>query len=140
MYNRYIPSGGSYTRVAVEEPGDRERRQEQAAPPSPGPRRPGGHPDGGRGPNRPRPPGQELLDSLAAPLRLLGGGDKGAGLSGLLKALNLDDLDSGDVLLLLIMLFLFLEGDNTELVITLALVLLLSLGDEKKEKESSQAE
>ena len=48
-------------------------------------------------------------------------------LSGLLKSLKLEELDTGDVLLLLILLLLFLEGDDMELVITLALVLLLGL-------------
>ena len=45
----------------------------------------------------------------------------GSTLSKLLKSLKLDDLDSGDILLLLILLFLFLEGDDTEMVITLGL-------------------
>ena len=49
------------------------------------------------------------------------------GLSGLLKGLKLEGLDTGDVLLLLILLFLFLEGDDMELVITLGLLLLLGL-------------
>ena len=47
--------------------------------------------------------------------------------SGLLKGLKLEGLDTGDVLLLLILLFLFLEGDDMELVITLGLLLLLGL-------------
>ena len=49
------------------------------------------------------------------------------GLSGLLKGLKLEGLDTGDGLLLLILLFLFLEGDDMELVITLGLLLLLGL-------------
>ncbi len=55
------------------------------------------------------------------------GKEKGSLLTGLFKHLKLDELDSGDVLLLLILLFLFLEGDDMELVIVLALVLLLGL-------------
>ncbi|MEA4955203.1 MAG: hypothetical protein VB096_06785 [Pseudoflavonifractor sp.] len=49
------------------------------------------------------------------------------GLSGLLKSLKLEDLDTGDVLILLILLFLFLDDreDNLELLITLGLMLLL---------------
>lgn len=49
------------------------------------------------------------------------------GLGGLLKALKLEDLDTGDVLLLLILLFLFLDDreDNLELLITLGLMLIL---------------
>ena len=49
------------------------------------------------------------------------------GLSALLKSLRLDELDTGDVLVLLILLFLFLDDreDNLELLITLGLMLLL---------------
>ena len=49
------------------------------------------------------------------------------GLAGLLKGLNLEDLDTGDVLLLLILLFLFLDDreNNLELLITLGLMLIL---------------
>ena len=49
------------------------------------------------------------------------------GLASILKGLKLDDLDTGDILLLLILLFLFLEGDDMELIITLGLMLLLGL-------------
>ena len=49
------------------------------------------------------------------------------GLSALLSGLKLEELDTGDVLLLLILLFLFLDDreDNLELLITLGLMLLL---------------
>ena len=49
------------------------------------------------------------------------------GLSALLKGLKLEELDTGDVLLLLILLFLFLDDreDNLELLITLGLMLIL---------------
>lgn len=52
---------------------------------------------------------------------------KHGGLSALLKGLKLEDLDTGDVLLLLILLFLFLDDreDNIELLITLGLMLIL---------------
>jgi len=156
MYNRYIPGSGGYTRITVAEPGDRPPRPQTAPPPSPGPppqspppqNPPSQSPPSGQGRTAPRQPpvhsqnwgggspipgGQGLLDSLAAPLRLLTGEDKNGGINGVLKSLHLEELDSGDVLLLLIMLFLFMEGDNLELVITLALMLLLSLGDDKKE-------
>ena len=52
---------------------------------------------------------------------------KKTGLAGLLKGLKLEELDTGDILLLLILLFLFLEGDDLELIITLGLLLLLGL-------------
>lgn len=49
------------------------------------------------------------------------------GLGGLLKGLKLEELDTGDVLLLLILLFLFLDNreDNLELLITIGLMLIL---------------
>lgn len=49
------------------------------------------------------------------------------GLGGILKSLKLEDLDTGDVLLLLILLFLFLDDreENLELLITLGLMLIL---------------
>lgn len=52
---------------------------------------------------------------------------KQGGLSALLKGLKLEELDTGDVLLLLILLFLFLDDreDNLELLITLGLMLIL---------------
>lgn len=52
---------------------------------------------------------------------------KKKGLAGLLKGLDLEELDTGDVLLLLILLFLFLDDreNNLELLITLGLMLIL---------------
>ena len=55
---------------------------------------------------------------------------KSGPLTGLLRSLKLEELDSGDVLLLLILLLLFLEGDDMELVIALGLILLLGLGQD----------
>lgn len=55
---------------------------------------------------------------------------KGPEGGGLLKALHLDDLDAGDILLMLIMLYLLVEGDDLEPVIALGLVLLMGLGEE----------
>lgn len=50
-----------------------------------------------------------------------------SGLGGLLKSLKLEELDTGDVLLLLILLFLFLDDreNNLELIIALGLALIL---------------
>ncbi len=56
--------------------------------------------------------------------------EKNAGLSGILKKLNLEDIDTGDILLFLILILLVLEGDNWELVIILGLILFLSLRSE----------
>ena len=115
MYNRYIPQGGTYTRVRIEDdPPPPVRQPESPAPPPPA---------GAAGQK-----GRALpeLSSL-----LFGRGEQGGGVSGLLKALKLDDLDSGDVLLLLIVLFLLVEGDDLELVIALGLVLIMGLNGDK---------
>lgn len=103
MYNRYIPQDVSYTPVEGTAPG-----------------RPGSH----------RPPFR-FSDILGGKEGLSGllGNREGGGLSGLLKSLHLENIDSGDVLLLLIMLYLLVEGDDLELVIALGLVLLMGLGD-----------
>lgn len=108
MYNRYIPEDVSYTPI--------EPTPEQ-------PPRPGGEP-------RPslRFPG--LLSGKEGLSALLGTRE-GNNLSGLLKSLRLDSIDSGDVLLLLILLYLLVEGDDLELVIALGLTLLMGLGDDK---------
>lgn len=67
------------------------------------------------------PQGSHFRDGQAA------SGERKGGLSALLKGLKLDELDTGDVLLLLILLFLFLDDreDNLELLITLGLMLIL---------------
>jgi len=124
LYNRYIPGADGYTRVVVEEmPGKVERKtnargQGQRSRASTGSRE-----------------SRDVFKNLTGPLNFFAGEDKNAGMAGILKSLHLEDLDSGDILLLLIILFLFLEGDNLELVITLGLMLLLGLGDEKKDDQ-----
>ena len=104
MYNRYIPSGTSYTRIL----------EEDAAPFRPSEQDPGPPP---RDPQQ----GEPLQTEPESAEK------KKGGLAGLLKGLKLDGLDTGDILLLLILLFLFLEGDDMELIITLGLLLLLGL-------------
>lgn len=133
MYNRYVPGNGGYTRVVVEEDrshdssGRREAAQNQR-------QRPGqGHRHTNTGGRKKSGTPQDLFRNLTAPLGFFGGEEnKNAGIAGILKGLHLEDVDSGDVLLLLIILLVFLEGDNTELVITLGLMLLLGIGEEKK--------
>lgn len=157
MYNRYIPNGASYTRVAVEErepepravPGAPAHQEERTPPPSQEEHAEGRKSPGQTGPNRQSraagvnwiPAGGDgndrggvKLGGFTIPPFLLGGEEKGA-LTGLLRSLKLENLDSGDILLLLIILFLLLEGDNLELVIALGLVLIMGLGDEEKEKQ-----
>lgn len=113
MYNRYIPSDASYERIS--EP-------ETPSSPPPEPQRAGGKT------HRPPTPPQKG----AGPLEGITGR-----LGGLLKGFHLEELDSGDILLVLILLFLFLESDdNLELVITLGLLLLFGLfGKDDKEEE-----
>lgn len=115
MYNRYIPSGTSYERVPEEKPTSSQNAGRQRARPEA--RRP------------PPPPPQKG----AGPLEGITGW-----LGGLLKNIHLEELDSGDILLVLILLFLFLESDdNLELVITLGLLLAFGLfGKDDKEKEA----
>lgn len=101
MYNRYIPSNGGYTRIPEED--DQPIRRSET------------------GTHRPESPRQSHSEAVSK-------AEKAAGsLTSLLKSLKLDQLDSGDVLLLLILLFLFMEGDDVELMITLGLLLLLGL-------------
>ena len=77
------------------------------------------------GPNRSRT-GPGPLGGL---FRLFGQEQKDAGMTGILKTLGLEQVDTGDILLLLILLLLVTEGDDMEMVVTLALMLLMGLGD-----------
>ncbi len=126
MYNRYIPEDVPYVRADGDVP-----------PPPPrqgggnGPRPAGGQ--GGPSPSSPFP-GMEGLGAIFSKNglgNLLGGRD--GGLNALLRALKLEHIDSGDVLLLLIILLLLSEGDDLDLVIALGVTLLMGLGEEKKE-------
>ena len=135
MYNRYIPNGSSYSRVKPEEAGEL----------------PGGKQStGSRSRSNPNSPKikqegtkqesvvRELLQGVSAPVRMQQSEGKNAGIAGILKALKLEELDSGDILLLLILLLLILEGDNMELAITLGLMLLLGLGDETVREDQKE--
>lgn len=154
MYNRYIPNGTSYTRVVEQD--DEPPRRQAPQPPRPEPERPGQnqnhahqgqkqgqpHPqerpqsqDSHTGQNRRPAHSQKASDPLSSLLSGFSGGKKNAGLAGILEKFKLDDIDTGDILLILILLFLFRDGDDIELVITLGLILLLGLGDKEKEKE-----
>lgn len=136
MYNRYIPNGTSYTRVPMDEKEQQPPREHRQDSPS-APRQPSQGPRDPR-PEGPRPQGRPSqstgIFSLPGFLAGKGQGELGS-LSGLLKSLKVDDLDSGDILLFLIVLFLLLEGDNLELVIALGVVLLMGLTDDEKKKE-----
>ena len=128
MYNRYVPRGSGYVRVKEEEePAQRDMHppgsDEKKYTPVDGPAQADGA--GER---------KKFADAGAAggggsPAGVFG--DKSVGIKRLLKALNLEEVDSGDLLLLLIVLLLLTDGDELDLVITLGLMLLLGLGDKK---------
>lgn len=114
MYNRYIPGDTSYERIP-----------EPETPPSHAPESQRTREEARRPPKPPSVKGAGPLEGITG------------WLGGLLKNVHLEELDSGDILLVLILLFLFLESDdNLELVITLGLLLLFGLfGKDDKEKE-----
>ena len=122
MYNRYVPGKDGYTRVVTDEEF------------APGQKQVHGHKRRSANAQRKDAP-QDLFRNLKGSIGFFGGEEnKNAGIAGILKGLRLEDLDSGDILLLLILLLVFLEGDNTELVITLGLILLLGLGGEDQKE------
>lgn len=142
MYNRYIPDDTQFERV---EPA-RQQGQNQSG--SAGHAQTRAH-QGAQRQNAASPPPNAPYSALH---NLLGGdsfklaslfngkeglgsllsGGSGKGLSSLLKQLKLEDIDTGDILLLLIILYLLIEGDDLELVIALGLVLIMGFADTKK--------
>lgn len=114
MYNRYIPEGTEYARIPEEEPGRAPHRE--------APHRNGG---GGSG-------GFDFGKLFSA----FGQKENAGGLTGILKKLNLDGMDTGDILLMLIILLVFLDGDNLDLVIALGVMLLLGLNDKGEDTVS----
>lgn len=116
MYNRYLPREETYAPVSETVPEQHQYRPPETAAQAP---------QDGLG---------KIFSALGSGFELgklkgLLDGDKFGGLDQLLALLHLEDLDSGDILLILIILFLFLEGDNLDLVIALGLMLLLGLGE-----------
>lgn len=113
MYSRYFPpQDACHPLPPEEEKPTPQPRQKQAAP----------HPPLRTQNSAPPPPrGQagDLLGGITQELNKLLGG---------LFRFSLQDLDTGDILLILIVLFLFMEGDDLDLAIALGLTLLLSLG------------
>lgn len=115
MYNRYLDADAAPAAAPV------------APPPQTPP--PGAASAPTRGSAHPTPPFDSAPQGHSD---LLGGltGGIGQTLGGLLKNFSLENIDTGDILLILIILFLFLEGDDLEIAITLGLMLILGLGDE----------
>ena len=124
MYNRYIRNdAGVYQRVPVQEDppsSGQESRQtgntqqqehwEQAPQGNPQPNNSWQEPSGWDG---------------FRPFSPQSGGDKKGFLSGLLGKLKLDEIDTGDLLLLVILFLLFKDGEDEELLIALGLLLIL---------------
>ena len=132
MYNRYIPESTHYTWVGEEERPAAPRPEAARQPKRPSAQqrpRPSSGPSGSKGTTLPL--GREGLGALFS-------GKAGKGLQGLLQNLKLENIDTGDVLLLLIVLYLLVEGDDLELVIALGLVLLMGLGGESGEEKQDQ--
>lgn len=116
MYNRYIRNdSGQYERIPVQ-----EQEHVPAGPP----------PDGGPPPDPgPPPPNHE---SYAPPPPPPNSGPsrqepppKRGFLNDILSKLKLEDIDTGDLLLLLILFLLFKDGEDEELLIALGLMLIL---------------
>ena len=130
MYNRYVPRGSGYMRVRVEE----ESEKPEVPPPASDEKKYTPVDSSAQAHREKRK--KNFTGPDATEHRGEGGGtsflgDKSSGLKSLLKVLKLEDVDSGDLLLLLIILLLLTDGDELDMVITLGLMLLLGLGDKK---------
>lgn len=109
MYNRYVRNDdGVYKRIRSEPP---------HAPPQPPTR---------EQPEHEIPPSQCRSAPSGHASSPLGGifGKDGL-LSGILGKLKLDEIDTGDLLLLVILFLLFRDGEDDELLIALGLLLIL---------------
>jgi len=114
MYNRYVRNDmGRYERVPVQ---DAPPPDTGSAPPPPPPPEP--EPESASGPS------YDTRQQSSAPPPHQDSQDRGI-LSGLLRKLNLDNIDTGDLLLLVLLFLLFKEGADEELLIALGLLLIL---------------
>ena len=99
MYNRYgHEERGSYVRAYMDDTPLPPPPQSAASPPSPPP-------------HRPPPPPQRPPEVAFG--------------KGILDALHLEDLDTGDLLLLFLLFFLFRQKADEELLIAIGLLLIL---------------
>ena len=106
MYERYDrESRGNFVRASLDD---------SLLPPPP--RKPAGQaPPGAKPPPKPQPPPQQ---PPKRPPEIAFG-------KGILDALHLDDLDTGDLLLLFLLFFLFRQQADEELLIAIGLLLIL---------------
>lgn len=138
MYNRYVPQKQTYAPIAEPVPAPKE---EPKAPDEKKYIRGQGHTQapGENSGNFFSPSGTMWGANLGKLTELLDR-EKSGSMGGLLSALKLDEVDTGDILLILIILLLLVEGDDLELVITLGLMLLLGLGGRtKKDPDGKEA-
>lgn len=114
MYNRYIRNDrGVYERIPIQE-------AQSASPPFEEPRRPE---DSRQAHAQEQAWEAPRWEPTQPPPR---NGEKKQGfLSGLLGKLKLDEIDTGDLLLLVILFLLFKDGEDEELLIALGLLLIL---------------
>ena len=106
MYERYDRERrGNFVRASLDD-----------SPLPPPPRKPAGQaPPGAKPPPKPQPPPQQ---PPKRPPEIAFG-------KGILDALHLDDLDTGDLLLLFLLFFLFRQQADEELLIAIGLLLIL---------------
>ena len=114
LYDRYgRQEQTNYVRVSMDDgplPPPRHRPQQNSPPPPPRPQQPPKPPQPGGPPPPPPRPGR--------PPEIAFG-------KGFLDALHLDDLDTGDLLLLFLLFFLFKQKADEELLIAIGLLLIL---------------
>ena len=133
MYNRYIRNDqGGYSRIPVEDgplPQSQSQSQPQSHAPPPPPRQEA-HPPPPDGNGMPHGAGMPHGGGHTAPPPHPNGEDsRTGGISGFLRRIldkfHLDNVDTGDLLLLAILFFLFKEDADDELLIALGLLLIL---------------
>lgn len=106
MYNRYVRNDtGAYQRIPTQRSGSPPKHESTTRE------------------NEKPPCGDPWQREGASPLGGLFGRD--GLLSGILDKLKLNDLDTGDLLLLVILFLLFRDGGDEELLIALGLLLIL---------------
>ena len=127
MYNRYLPPDTQFRPVPPEESEETSTRRTPHGSDPPHRRTSASR----EAPHESHQPSSDLLSGLTGGLRDL--------LGSVFQNFSLENLDSGDILLILIILFLFLEGDNLDLVIALGLMLLLGLGEGPKKDAQPSA-
>ena len=109
MYNRYVRNDtGVYTRVSIP---DHPASQEKDASDSRG--------------HSAQAPHSNTSAEQGQPSPLAGLFGKGGLFSGILDKLKLNEIDTGDLLLLVILFLLFRDGEDDELLIALGLLLIL---------------